>query len=83
MDMLMLLSADDIKTLRQSMQMNLREFGEALDVTEATACRWESGARRPQYDDMKKLNALWNKAPRNGHTRNGLSRKREMAGSAK
>lgn len=64
MDMIVLLSNEDIKVLRQSMQMNLREFAVVAKVTEATVCRWESGDRRPHYDAMKRLNDLWRQAPR-------------------
>ena len=56
MDMLM--TPDAIQATRQALGMTLKEFGELLKVSEATASRWESGHQRPRYDMLVRLNRI-------------------------
>lgn len=68
----MFLNNEEIAAIRRAAKMNLRQFGELLDVTTATASRWESGKRYPSRQAMIKLNELAGKYLKNG-------RKRELA----
>lgn len=54
----MLLSETDIAELRRSLGMTLKQFAELFGVSEATACRWENGKRRPDYDMLVQLSNM-------------------------
>lgn len=64
--MAIMLTASDITVIRTSRKMNLREFADFLDVSEATVSRWESGKRHPTWKMMVRLNELAMAADRNG-----------------
>jgi transcriptional regulator with XRE-family HTH domain len=51
-------SKEDIAAIRQARGMNLREFGDLLGVSEATASRWESGDRHPQIETLIRLGEM-------------------------
>lgn len=40
---------------RQARGLSRAEFGAALDVTEVTVWRWETGKRKPRGDDLKRV----------------------------
>lgn len=65
----MLLSGADIAALRKKLGLNLKEFGERMGVTEATACRWENETRRPDYEKLVELSNLAERYSNNGHAR--------------
>jgi len=53
---------DTIRELRLALGLNLRQFAELFDVTEATASRWEAEdpekRRHPTYQKMVRLNEV-------------------------
>lgn len=40
---------------RQDKGLSRADLGAALDVTEVTVWRWETGKRKPRGDDLKRL----------------------------
>lgn len=61
---IMILEAAEIAEIRKSKGMNLRQFGQLLGVSEATASRWEAGIRHPRFATLVKLNQLANEIPK-------------------
>ena len=56
--MIMFLTGKDITLRRESLGLNLKQFGEMLGVSEACVSRWEAGKRRPKYEMMERLNSI-------------------------
>ena len=56
--MIMFLTGKDITLRRESLGLNLKQFGEMLGVSEACVSRWEAGKRRPKYEMMERLNRM-------------------------
>jgi len=53
-----MLTHHTIRRFRQELGINLREFGELVGVSEATASRWEAGKRHPTWRKMDRLNQI-------------------------
>lgn len=64
-----MLTAERIKEIRKSLEMNTTEFATQLGVTANAVARWEIGDRRPRWEMMEKINKL----AENGTTANGKS----------
>lgn len=56
------MSPEEIKLLRQSLDISQREFARLLDVSHATIQNWESGRTRPQKMKVDLMRDLRRKA---------------------
>lgn len=51
-------SGKQIRELRLSLKLTLREFGERVGASESAVCLWESEKRYPRHRVYEKLNEL-------------------------
>ena len=56
--MMVMMTADAIRTLRLALGMTPKDFAERLGVSLSTVCLWEQGKRHPHYKMMVALNEL-------------------------
>ena len=50
-----MISAEEIKEMRDKMGVNQQQLAEILDVSQTTVARWESGQVKPTSDNAKNL----------------------------
>jgi len=48
----------EIALLRSQLGLTLKAFSELVGVSEATACRWESGGHHPRFETMGRLDEI-------------------------
>ena len=61
-----MLSPAQIRELRESLGLTLKEFGRKVGVSESCVHHWESGRTHPTYHKMIDLNKLRDKQNRAG-----------------
>jgi transcriptional regulator with XRE-family HTH domain len=50
--------AADIRRIRTSLEMTMKEFGERIGVSEATVSRWESAKHLAERESIRKIDLL-------------------------
>lgn len=55
---MVMITAEQIKLIREAMGLSLTDFAAVLGVSISTVCLWEQGHRHPRWKPMVKLNDL-------------------------
>lgn len=55
---MVMFTSEDIRRLRLSLGLTLKEFGELVGVTESAASSWETGRSSPRREPLAKINTL-------------------------
>ncbi len=72
---MVMLTAEQIRSLRLKMGVTITRFAADLGVTEHAVRRWEKGERHPKWSIMAKLNEWWDE-----HMRDSPSKRLQPAG---
>jgi DNA-binding transcriptional regulator YiaG len=63
---MVMLTKEQIRELRDALELSVYDFAKKLGVSIDAVYRWERGQRHPSWRQMQKLNKMWAEAERRG-----------------